>query len=254
MPKFQTLEYRTNNYAAVIIDGTSLPTDAAVFASLLPQALDAWRADDFRSVWLEINIGQSHLIPIAVANHFEFHSTDPDALTLTLKLQPDVGLPIGPTHQIGAGGVVINDNNELLVIVERAHAKTMPNYFKLPGGALDPKEKLADAAVREVKEETGIDSEFVGVVTFRHWLDIRPNMSDIYFICKLRPTSFEITPQLSEVDRALWMPLDKYLNHPDVSVFNKTVVKLSIDDSGLQSGWFEGYNVDQNMRELFFKS
>ena len=253
MPNFQSLNYETNSYAAAIVDAKSLPTNAADFASLLPQALDAWRAADLRSVWLEIRIEQSHLIPVAVANGFEFHSTDPDALTLTLKLQPDVNLPGGATHQIAAGCVVINEQNELLVIVERAHAKTRPNFFKLPGGAVDPQERLADAAVREVWEETGVQARFERLTLFRHWVNYRPNMSDIYFICRLTPLTFEVTPQASEIDRALWMPLDDYLAHPDVSVFNKKIVQLSLENKGWQSGWFEGYEVDSNTRELFFK-
>lgn len=253
MPNFKSLHFRTNNYAAVIVDGGTLPTDPAEFASLLPQALTQWRQDAFRSVWLEIPIAKATLIAVATAHGFEFHSTDPDALTLTLRLAEGVTLPGGATHQIGAGGVVINDKNELLVIVERAHAQTMPNYFKLPGGAVDPRERIADAVEREVWEETGVKAKFEAVATFRHWIDYRPNMSDIYVICRLTPLTYEITPQLSEVDRALWMPLDDYLNHPDVSVFNKRVVELALSDDGLHSGWFEGYDTDQNMRELFFK-
>ncbi|MFT7587792.1 MAG: 8-oxo-dGTP pyrophosphatase MutT (NUDIX family) [Cellvibrionaceae bacterium] len=253
MPNFKTLQYRTNNYASVIVDGHSLPADALEFTRLLPQALDQWRKEGFRSVWLEVPIGKAALITIATTIGFEFHSTDPDALTLTLRLVEDVALPYGATHQIGAGGVVINDKNELLVIVERAHAKTNPNYFKLPGGALDPGERIADAVEREVFEETGVKARFEAVATFRHWVDFRPNMSDIYIICRLTALSHEITPQLSEVDRALWMPLDDYLGHPDVSVFNKRVVELALNDDGLQSGWFEGYDANQEMRELFFR-
>ena len=253
MPNFYSLQYRTNNYLAVIVDGKSLPDDSAEFASLLPQALAQWREENLRSVWLEVPIDKAPLIAVATANGFEFHSTDPDALTLTIKLAEDVALPGGATHQIGAGGVVINDQNELLVIVEKAHAKTLPNYFKLPGGAVDPRERIADAVEREVWEETGVKARFEAIASFRHWLDYRPNMSDIYIICRLTPLSHEITPQLSEIDRALWMPLDNYLNHPDVSVFNKRVVELALEDDGLQSGWFDGYDTDQKMRELFFR-
>jgi 8-oxo-dGTP diphosphatase len=45
-----------------------------------------------------------------------------------------------------------------LVFVERAHE---PHGFALPGGFVDDGEWLADAAVREAKEETGLDVELV---------------------------------------------------------------------------------------------
>jgi len=45
-----------------------------------------------------------------------------------------------------------------LVFIERANP---PHGFALPGGYVDEGEWLADAAVREAKEETGLDVELV---------------------------------------------------------------------------------------------
>jgi len=45
-----------------------------------------------------------------------------------------------------------------LVFIERANE---PQGFALPGGFVDEGEWVADAAVREVKEETGLDVELV---------------------------------------------------------------------------------------------
>ncbi len=252
MPNFESITYQTNHYQAVVVDADSLPADAAAFAEMLPRALEVWRAANWFSVWIEFPIEKSHLVQVAAENRFKFHTAAPDRLTMVLKLDPTVDLPHGPTHQIAAAGLVVNDQNELLVIVERSHAKTRPNYFKLPGGLVDPGERIEDAAEREVFEETGIKAKFEKLTTFRHWINYRPNRSDIYFICKLTPLTSDITPQATEIAKALWMPLDEYLNHPDVSVFNKMIVELGIKDGGLQSGWFEGYDVDQQTRELFF--
>jgi len=48
-----------------------------------------------------------------------------------------------------AGGLVVNENNEILFIHRRG-------FWDLPKGKLDPEETRREAAKREVKEETGI--------------------------------------------------------------------------------------------------
>lgn len=56
--------------------------------------------------------------------------------------------PVPPfaTHHVGAGGVVVNERDELLVVQE-AHKNT---GWKFPGGLADLAEGVADTAVREV--------------------------------------------------------------------------------------------------------
>jgi 8-oxo-dGTP pyrophosphatase MutT (NUDIX family) len=49
------------------------------------------------------------------------------------------------------GGVVVNERNQILMIHRRGH-------WDLPKGKLESGEKLKEAAIREVIEETGIDS------------------------------------------------------------------------------------------------
>lgn len=41
------------------------------------------------------------------------------------------------------------------------------NYIRFPGGAANLSEDIADTAVREVYEETGIRSKFCSVIGFR---------------------------------------------------------------------------------------
>jgi len=48
-----------------------------------------------------------------------------------------------------AGGLVTNENNDVLMIFRRG-------FWDLPKGKLDPGEKLEDCALREVEEETGL--------------------------------------------------------------------------------------------------
>ena len=51
-----------------------------------------------------------------------------------------------------------------MLIVQRGKAAAMGGLWSLPGGHIEPGEHAADAACREVIEETGVQVELVGLV------------------------------------------------------------------------------------------
>lgn len=55
--------------------------------------------------------------------------------------------------------VVLNDQGEFLLI-----RRSDNDNWALPGGAMDLGESISQAALREVKEETGVDCEVTGIV------------------------------------------------------------------------------------------
>jgi 8-oxo-dGTP pyrophosphatase MutT (NUDIX family) len=68
-----------------------------------------------------------------------------------------------------AGGAVVRDG-QLLVIVPRRRAADGSRVLCLPKGHLDPGETPLQAALREVREETGISAEPVGELgEVRYW-------------------------------------------------------------------------------------
>lgn len=90
-------------------------------------------------------------------------------------------------------------------------------------------EDIKDAAVREVKEETGIDATFESMVTLRHTHNMMFGNSDIYVVVLLRATSEAITKCESEIAACKWMDLEEYLNHPNVHEFNRFIVNQALD-------------------------
>lgn len=60
-----------------------------------------------------------------------------------------------PKHIVSAATIVLNNKNELLLI------KGPRRGWEMPGGQVEEGESLKDAAIRETKEESGIDIELI---------------------------------------------------------------------------------------------
>lgn len=64
----------------------------------------------------------------------------------------------------GVGGIAPVDEDRRLLCVDVAYNDT---DWQTPGGAVDPGETLAETAVREAREETGVEVEATGLVYTR---------------------------------------------------------------------------------------
>ncbi|WP_108669158.1 NUDIX hydrolase [Peribacillus acanthi] len=67
---------------------------------------------------------------------------------------------VPPKHIVSAAAIVLNERNEILLI------KGPRRGWEMPGGQVEEGESLKTAAIRETKEESGIDIEitkFCGV-------------------------------------------------------------------------------------------
>ena len=60
-----------------------------------------------------------------------------------------------PKHTVVAAAVVLNEDNEILLL------NGPKRGWEIPGGRVEEGESLSTAAIRETKEETGIDIEIV---------------------------------------------------------------------------------------------
>jgi 8-oxo-dGTP diphosphatase len=69
------------------------------------------------------------------------------------------------TRPIVGAGAVVQDADGRLLVVRRGRSPAKGRW-SLPGGRVEPGERAADAAVREVHEETGLDVEVVSFLGF----------------------------------------------------------------------------------------
>ncbi|KAL2479936.1 Nudix hydrolase 8 [Abeliophyllum distichum] len=208
----ELLDVWNDEYNGVVIEPTSLPSTANAFASALRASLSTWKYKGKRGIWLKLLEEQADLVPLAIKEGFIYHHAEPGYVMLTYWI-PDEPcmLPSGPSHQIGIAGFVINDNKEILVVKEKCSC-SCSGVWKLPTGYINKSEELFSGAVREVKEETGIDTTFLELVAFRHVHRVAFEKSDLLFVCMLEPLSFDIKIDEKEIQDAKWITLDELLS------------------------------------------
>ncbi len=242
------LTYTIDPYGGALIDAPSDTMTPDQFEVLIKATLSELREQEFNLAWLQLPTVQANLVGITVENGFFYHHADAEGLQLVRRLRSDAFIPGYATHYIGAGGVVIDDQNRILTIQEKYHTR---KHYKLPGGALDPGEHISKGVVREVFEETGIKTEFISLNCFRHWHGYRYGKSDIYFVCRLKPLSSDITLDPREISEAVWMPVEQFLEHADTHPFNRKIVNTAINNQGLQIEEIQDYGTRETHEMMF---
>ncbi len=147
-------------------------------------------------------------------------------------------LPLGPTHQVGVGALILNDEGNMLVVREKSGPAAAHELWKMPTGLLDPSEDVGDAAVRELKEETGLDGTLERILSIRQ-AHTEGRASDLFFICKLRLDDPHQTPKLQEEEIVAlkWMSPTEYANQelwsqsPVYQELNASILRAAQHDS-----------------------
>jgi ADP-ribose pyrophosphatase YjhB (NUDIX family) len=157
----------------------------------------------------------SNLITPAVEEGFWYHHAEETYLMLAYWLPNTTHtLPVNATHRVGIGAFIMNDKREVLAVQEKSGVLRGLGVWKFPTGVVEPGEDINVGAIREVKEETGIDAEFVEVLAFRQSHKAFFDKSDLFFVCLLRPLSYDITKQDSEIEACQWMPVEEFAAQP----------------------------------------
>ncbi len=244
------LDYVRDRFAGASLSPLTHIDDPRRWEDDLDETIGYLRENGAKLIWLNLPPALSILVDPAVSRGFAYHHAEEGNLQLVLALHPDAHIPAYATHYIGAGGVVIDKQKRILVVQERFRRQR--RHWKLPGGALDKREHISEAVMREVLEETGIRTEFISLTGFRHWHGYRYGKSDIYFICRLKPLNSDIVLDTSEIEEARWMPVTEYLNDEDTHPFNRTIVETAISSRGMKRRSLPGYGTPET-HELFFE-
>jgi ADP-ribose pyrophosphatase YjhB (NUDIX family) len=209
---------RPGPFRSVVLDATAIPSGdeaQSALAAYLEVAAPRWRAAALAaeaksaeampvasmrapagseggpapaSIWLHARAEQGALIAAAARAGLVFHHAEGATATLVAWLPSEpTRIPRHATHRIGVGAVVVDAARRILVVRE-AREGAPPGPEKFPGGLADVGEDLSATARREVEEEVGLATEFVGFLAARHAHAVEPGVSDIYFLALLTPS------------------------------------------------------------------
>ncbi|KAG8230893.1 hypothetical protein J437_LFUL002924 [Ladona fulva] len=225
-----------DRYNGITVSSQKEPCSSADFPIVLSESMNRWKTNNVRGVWFKVFLKHADWVPILAQNGFTFHHAKQEYVMMCkwLPTNGDVcNIPYYAHTMVGVGAVVINNLEEILVVREKYYKNP---HWKLPGGYVEPGEDIVNAAMREVKEETAIETKFHSIIAFRHTHGIQFGCSDIYFIVSLAPLSQNIVKCDREIVACQWMKVQDFVCHPEVIETNKNFVKTFLDyrSSGIQ--------------------
>ncbi|MEH7334161.1 NUDIX hydrolase [Neobacillus drentensis] len=124
---------------------------------------------------------------------------------------------------LAVSGLVISKEGQWLVVKKRYGG--LKGQWSLPAGFVEIGETADEAVIREVKEETGIDSTVKGLIGLRTGV-IKEEISDNMIVFLMEPTSEEkIVHQENELYEARFMAPEELLKEKDASIILHQIIK-----------------------------
>lgn len=112
------------------------------------------------------------------------------------------------SHETSAGGLVLDTKGRAVLIAR--HDRRGRLVWSLPKGHIEPGESAEQAALREVREETGVRSEILaplGTIDFWFMADKKRIHKTVHHFL-MRAQSEQLSDADAEVDAVEWVPLE----------------------------------------------
>jgi 8-oxo-dGTP pyrophosphatase MutT (NUDIX family) len=132
--------------------------------------------------------------------------------------KPATKRPLGPRlptqREVSAGGVVYRRAEDAIeVVLASRRTRRGDLAWGLAKGGIEPGESREDAAIREVREETGLDATIeadLGDTRYIYvWEDVRIRKRVHFFL--MRHTGGDVDDRDDEMEEVRWFPLERAL-------------------------------------------
>jgi 8-oxo-dGTP pyrophosphatase MutT (NUDIX family) len=121
---------------------------------------------------------------------------------------------VSTKREVSAGGVVYRrDGDELEIVLASRRTRRGQLAWGLAKGGIEDGESMEQAAIREVREETGLKAKIEGSLGETRylyvWEDVRIRKTVHFFL--MRHTGGDIDDRDDEMEEIRWFPLDRAL-------------------------------------------
>jgi len=130
---------------------------------------------------------------------------------------------------VGVGAFLVRDGG--LLVVRRTYGPAK-GLWTIPSGYVEPRESVAQAVGREVREETAVVARAEALVGVRNRVTATTN--DTFLIFAMAYESGEPRPDGDEVSEAAFLPVEDVSRSEDAAPFTRAIVPRLLQARGLR--------------------
>ena len=107
-----------------------------------------------------------------------------------------------------SGCIVINEKKEILVLFRKKHG-----HYELPGGKVELNETIEQAALRECKEETGVNLELIKYIGYEEFEIEEKKFRSHNFLAEIKENEKPSVTEPHIFESIMWLNTNEYMKY-----------------------------------------